>query len=209
MSAAIKKESRYTYKDYCTWPDNERWELIDGVPYAMFSDDDVKWEDKNRDPYAMSPALSLGHQAVTMEISRQLANFLHNKPCRVFASPCDVRMNAFDLDDTVVQPDILVVCDKSKLEDGKSIKGAPDLAVEVLSPSSINHDSVLKLRLYQKNRVREYWVVDPMMKIITVHVLHEEGHYMSRAYNEYENAIPITILEGCEIDLNLLWTVLL
>ncbi len=97
----LRRDQHYTYADYCTWPEDERWELVDGVPYAMASPSDA-------------------HQVISVEISRQLANFLVGKPCQVFHAPFDVRLNAETGDDTVVQPDIFVVCDKSK-RDGKSI----------------------------------------------------------------------------------------
>ena len=109
----IKKETRFTYADYCTWPDDEHWELIDGKAYAM-----------------SSPTVS--HQAISMALSRLLSTFLLGKECKVFAAPFDVRLCADGADDTVVQPDVLVVCDESKLSDGKGVRGAPDLVVEIV-----------------------------------------------------------------------------
>ena len=137
-----QEEQRYTYADYVTWPGDERWELIDGVPYAM------------------SPAPTIGHQRIAGEIHRQLANFLKGKPCEAFIAPVDVRLNADNDDDIVVQPDVLVVCDKNKL-DGKCCNGAPDFVVEILSPSTADHDRVNKFQVYVAAGVREYWIVDP------------------------------------------------
>ena len=82
-----QQNERYTYADYCTWDDSERWELIEGIPYAM------------------SPAPTIGHQRISGRLYRQFANFLDGKPCEVFHAPLDVRLNAADEDDTVVQPD--------------------------------------------------------------------------------------------------------
>jgi len=90
----LRKDKRYTYTDYCTWDDSERWELIDGVPYTM------------------SPAPRPGHQSISGEIHRQLANFLKGKPCKLFIAPFDVRLDVDGEDDTVVQPDLVVICDR-------------------------------------------------------------------------------------------------
>ena len=177
---ALKKEKYYTYSDYLTWDDDTRYELINGVPYAM------------------SPAPLPGHQAVSGEIFRQLANFLQGKSCKVYAAPFDVRLNANGGDDTVVQPDILVVCDKSKL-DGKSCNGAPDLAVEILSPSSVKMDRITKFNKYLQAGVREYWIVDPEAKVLSVYIL-KDGQYVAGAYEE-SDVVPVHVLEGCQIDL--------
>ena len=183
MSAARKLEPqekrRYTYADYCTWEDDERWELIDGVPYAM-------------------AAPSIRHQGVLGDIYLQIAQFLRRKTCKVFISPVDVRLNANTRDDTVVQPDLLVVCDKSKIDE-KGIIGAPDMVLEVSSPSTVSHDIITKFMLYLKANVREYWIVDPISGTIIVNIL-EDGKYIARAYEKTEK-VPVSILEGCTVDL--------
>ena len=180
MEAAVKKETRFTYADYCAWPDDERWELIDGAAYAM-----------------SSPTAS--HQAILVGLIGQLYVFLRGKKCKVFAAPFDVRLNADGADDTVVQPDILVVCDETKLSDGKCVRGAPDLVIEILSPSTAMHDKVTKFNLYHRMGVREYWIVDPDYKMLHTHVLGESG-YITRAYDE-TGVAPVNILEGCVINL--------
>ena len=157
MEAALKLDKGYTYADYCSWEDGERWELIGGEAYAM------------------APSPSEGHQGISGRIFGQLYMYLRGKPCKVYAAPFDVRLNADGADDTVVQPDILVVCDKSKLEGGKGVTGAPDFIIEILSPSSLRHDLITKFKLYQRSGVREYWIVDPESKIIKTHVFHESG----------------------------------
>ena len=175
-----KEKECYTYADYCTWDDDKRWELIDGVAYAM------------------SPAPTTKHQESGGELYRQLANFLKDKPCKVFHAPFDVRLNADADDDTVVQPDLVVVCDKSKLDDS-GCNGAPDMVIEILSPSSAKRDKVLKFNTYQRVGVREYWVVDPDSKTVYAHVL-KNGEYITYAYSD-ANTAPVNVLEGCVISL--------
>jgi len=182
-----RRERRYTYADYCTWDDDKRWELIDGVAYEMHAG-----------PQAMSPAPFWRHQKISRELSHQLSVFLKGKPCELFYAPFDVRLDAAGDDDTVVQPDIVVVCDRSKLG-GTGCSGAPDLVIEVLSPSTARHDKWVKFNLYQRAGVREYWIADPDSKTVTVHTL-KEGEYITRAYGDTQSA-PVSVLPGCEIDL--------
>ena len=179
MEAAIEHDY-YTYADYCVWEGPERWELIDGEPYAM------------------SPATTWKHQAICGELYGQLRDFLKGKPCKVFVAPFDVRLNADTADDTVVQPDIVVIYDRAKIS-GSGCVGAPDMAIEILSPSTALRDKTVKLKLYQKYGVREYWIVDPDKKTMSAHVL-DNGRYTSTVYNEKDNA-PIHILDGCTINL--------
>ena len=179
---AIRLDDYFTYADYCKWPDDERWELIDGKAYSM------------------APAPSLGHQSISIELVGQLRNFLKGKPCKVFHAPADVRLNADGADDTVVQPDILVVCDDSKL-DGKSVIGAPDFIIEILSPSTAKKDLVTKERLYKQYGVKEYWTIDPDHKTVTVRILHGNLGYLIHTYDEQETAVPVKALDGCTINL--------
>jgi len=179
---ALKKESRYyTYADYCTWDDDARYELINGESYLM------------------SPAPTTAHQEISVELLKQLSNFLTGKPCKVFHAPVDVRLDADKADDTVVQPDILVVCDLSKL-DGKSVRGAPDFIIEILSPSSYRRDLFIKLNKYMQAGVREYWVVNPEIRAVSAHIL-KDGVYMISAYGDENEAVPVHVLEGCVINL--------
>ena len=178
---ALRKKEGYTYSDYCNWPDDERWELIDGYAYAL-------------------AAPTITHQRVSGEIFRQLSNFLRGKRCQVFDAPCDVRLNAQGFDDDVVQPDILVVCDEKKLADGKSVVGAPDLVIEVLSPTTASYDRIQKYKLYQRVGVREYWIVDPDEKLLMVNIL-RAGRYSSFLFFEDDEAVPVEVLDGCSINL--------
>ena len=177
----LNEKQLYTYEDYCTWGDSERWELIEGRPYAM------------------APAPSYPHQSISGKIFYQLAKFLHGKTCEVISAPFDVRLKTKGKKDTVVQPDLLVICDKL-LIDEKGCNGAPDMIVEILSPSSVTHDMLIKYGLYLKAGVREYWIVDPGAKTIITHVL-KDGAYERKIY-DYPDTAQTTILEGCNVELS-------
>lgn len=151
-------------------------------------------------------APSSTHQAISMEISRQLANYLEGKRCRVYPAPFDVRLFEKDGDtpkdvDTVVEPDISVVCDKSKI-DMRGCKGAPDLIVEILSPSSLRKDRLVKLRLYQRAGVREYWIVDPENKTVQVFLSDSVGTLSPHEDYGREDVAKVNVLDGCFIELN-------
>ena len=177
---AMREEKRYTYSDYCAWDDDERWELIDGIPYAM------------------SPAPSRRHQRILLELAGQIREYLKDKTCELYIAPFDVRLSADGYDDTVVQPDIIVVCDESKLDE-KGCVGAPDLIIEVLSPSTSARDRVTKLNKYLQAGVREYWIVDPESKSVSTHILKDE-EYVIRAYLGAD-AAAVHILDNCEVNL--------
>ena len=179
MGAVIPKE-RYTYADYEKWGDDARCELIDGAVLAMASPTER-------------------HQWVCGEIFVQLKNFLRGKTCRAYMSPFDVRLNFDEADDIVVQPDILVVCDKSKIENGKHCLGAPDFIIEVLSQSNSGYDTMVKLDKYLKAGVREYWVVDPENNKVAAHRLLDK-QYVTVIYGDHDDA-PVMVLEGCLINL--------
>jgi len=181
-NAAYAPDSRrYTYADYALLSDDKRYEVIDGVLYLM------------------APAPSVAHQDVGGELFVQLKGFLRGNPCKVFHAPFDVCLNAAGDDDvTVVQPDILVVCDRSKL-DGKRCNGAPDFVIEILSPSSAARDTMLKFHKYMYAGVREYWIVDPIEKIVQVCIL-KGGRYETEALVD-PDAIPVRVLQGCRIDM--------
>jgi Uma2 family endonuclease len=177
---ALGGKSYFTYKDYASWDDENRYELIDGALHMM------------------SPAPSGAHQEIVGELHLQLGNFLRGKPCKVFVSPFDVRLNADEGDDTVVQPDIIVVCDKSKIIES-GCKGVPDMVIEVLSPSTASHDSIVKFNKYMKAGVLEYWMVDPESKNTSVHIL-KDGSYIGRVYSDTDT-IPVHTLTDCKIDM--------
>jgi len=174
-----EEKQHYTYADYYGWDDGERWELIEGVSYLM------------------SPAPFQKHQEVLGKLYLQFADFLKGKPCKVFIAPFDVRLNPETGDDTVVRPDLLIICDRSKL-DGKCCVGAPDMTIEILSPSSERHDRFVKFHAYQNAGVREYWIVDPNTRTIQVCIL-ENGKYVVTMYGD-NDAVPVHVLDGCVID---------
>jgi len=178
-----RTKERYTYEDYYSWgEDAPRCELIDGVVYDM-------------------SAPTLTHQRISGEIFFQLKGYLRGKTCEAFIAPSDVRLNYDDADDTVVQPDIYVVCDKSKLEDGKSCKGAPDFVIEILSPSNSRHDTCLKLNKYLQAEVKEYWIVDPENKLIIAHRLLDK-QYVTTTYTVADREVPVMILEDFAIPIS-------
>ena len=180
MEAAIRKyEKHYTYADYLEWETEERYELIDGVPYMM------------------SPAPNPTHQRILTELSAVFSNYLAGKQCVALIAPLDVRLNADDEDDTVVQPDMLVVCDRSKI-DKHGVKGAPDLVVEILSSSTRAYDSYMKLNKYLKAGVRECWIVDPDENIVRVYQKNDDGKTVMEEYAE-QDAVTVGIFPDLRI----------
>ena len=183
MGLALRTGKHYTYADYLQWPDDTRYELIDGEAFLM------------------SPAPLVEHQEVAGELFRQLANQLDGQPCRPYIAPVDVRLPRKDeadaAIDTVVQPDVLVVCDPHKI-DRRGVRGAPDWLLEVLSPSTAAHDQIAKRRTYERAGVREYWLVHPGDRTLTVYVL-ENGQYGRPEIYELKDATPIGVLPGVSI----------
>ena len=186
VQAAIKRDARYTYADYLTWSCDERWELIDGVAYNM------------------TPAPSRRHQDVSIELAAQFKVFLRGKQCRVYDAPFDVRLpdpNETDqTTSTVVQPDLVVVCDSAKLED-RGCKGAPDLVIEIISPDSVARDLKEKFRLYERAGVVEYWVVYPVEKMVMVFRRGSDGRYGQPETFTADERVPVGVLPELEIDL--------
>lgn len=159
---------------------NRAAELIDGVVYMMESP-------------------SQTHQEISGAIHWQLYNFLRGKPCKVFHAPFDVCLDVETTANTVCQPDLLVVCDAGKL-DGKCCKGAPDMVIEITSPSTASYDRLTKFNKYLRAGVREYWIIDPDMKMVSVHVL-SNGQYILHPYGK-DSSVPVHILKGCVIELS-------
>lgn len=181
-----KEKTRYTLADALEWDERERMEVIGGEPVL--------------------PATPVRiHQEVSGEIYRQLANYLEGKKCRVYAAPFSVRPFERGGDrpedvDTLVEPDITVVCDPDKLDE-IGCKGAPDLVMEILSPSTQRHDRVVKFNLYWRAGVREYWIVDSAGKIAQSFVL-EDGYYIAKELGTAGDKMKVNVLEDCWIDLS-------
>jgi len=183
MGALPKEEAFHTYADYKEWElaEGERYELIFGEAFAM-------------------SAPNLRHQAIQMALSTQFYNFLQGKPCKVYAAPVDVRLfyEEDESDDTVVQPDIIVVCDEKK-RGYEGCRGAPDLIIEILSPSNTAIEMQRKRRLYRKAGVREYWVVDPENNELEVY-LFQNNRILTDTYGN-EDIVSVTTLPGLNISL--------
>jgi len=163
---SLALDKYYTYADYKEWElaEGERYEIIHGEVYAM-------------------SAPNTYHQSILMELSRQISNYLAGKPCKIYPAPFDVRLfyAENESDDTVVQPDITIICDKNKIgtEGGR---GAPDFIAEILSPSNTAIEMQRKFELYREAGVREYWVLDPEHK--TLHVYNfKDGAIFPHTYH--------------------------
>jgi len=183
LSLAFNKNTIYTYEDYISWNDDERWELIQGIPYCM------------------SPAPSRMHQDISRNLLVKFANYLDGKQCMVYDAPFDVRI-PFDGEKdentkNVVQPDIAVICDMNKLDD-KGCIGAPDLIIEIISPATAKRDLNEKYFLYERALVKEYWVVYPYEKIIFVYTL-IDGKYNEGIEYDVNKSIDVGIFEQLSI----------
>ncbi|OGW59892.1 MAG: hypothetical protein A2V83_06405 [Nitrospirae bacterium RBG_16_64_22] len=171
-----KGQGKFTWQDYLAWPDDERWEVIDGRAYDM------------------TPSPTTRHQRIVGNFFRILANRLSGGACAVFVAPLDVY---FD-DSNFVQPDVMVVCDKVKIRD--RIHGAPDLIVEVLSPATSLKDKREKKSLYERFGVSEYVIVYPEEMFVERYFL-ADGRYGEADVLGVEDALPMRFLEGVEVSL--------
>ncbi|MBN4053033.1 Uma2 family endonuclease [Gammaproteobacteria bacterium AH-315-K14] len=177
MTTARKSSEKYTYSDYLTWPDDERWEILNGEAYDM------------------SPAPSIKHQNVGGMFFCIIGNKLAGNLGRTFVAPIDVVLSEFD----VVQPDILVVCDEKKITEA-NIQGAPDLVVEVLSPATALKDKREKKALYEKSAVREYIIIDPIELYVERFVLKGKRYGESEIFGPQE-VLSLNSLKGIDIAL--------
>ena len=181
----LPQENRCTLADVLAWEGQERMELISGSPVMMAPPSRV-------------------HQKISIALARQLSNYLDGKRCEVYAAPFAVRLFEENRDrpmdaDTMVAPDITVVCDPAKLDD-IGCRGAPDLVMESLSPSTQRHDRLTKFNLYQQAGVREYWIVDPVSRSVQVFLL-EDGRYSAKDFGTAWETVRVNVLEDCVIDL--------
>nr|WP_018132011.1 Uma2 family endonuclease [Effusibacillus pohliae] len=186
---AIKREEvpkrPANYAEYLLTPEGERWEIIEGIPYNM------------------TPAPSTEHQRIIGNLHGEFYSYLKGKPCSAFVAPFDVRLladgKADDQVKNVVQPDISIICDPNKIDE-KGCLGAPDLIVEVLSPSTAKKDRSEKLRLYRLAGVREYWIVDPLNKTVEVYDWTQHRFAEAQVYGA-EDRIQVAIFDDLVIDL--------
>ena len=181
-----KRDTNYhTYADYLAWSATYGDEVIDGTAYV-------------REP----PSPSYSHQGMVLELGHQLVVALQGKPWRAFVAPLDVRLpkstEEDDQIDTVVQPDVFIVCDLRKI-DARGVRGAPDWIAEVLSPGTARHDKHVKVPVYERAGVRELWLIDTLDRTLTLYRL-EAGHYGPPTFLGLKGQTPLTAVPGVTID---------
>ncbi len=166
-----------TLEQYEALPENTRAEVFDGIIYDMSSPSQI-------------------HQTLSMELSNTIYNYMKSKKgsCQVFSAPFDVKLSDKPL--TIVQPDIMVICDRDKL-DGKRCNGAPDYIIEIVSPGNPADDYIRKLYYYKNAGVREYWIVDPRRKTVTVNYF--EGSILNIQYS-FDSTIKVNIYDDLYIN---------
>lgn len=184
MVLARRDGAHHTYGDYIGWTEDRRYELIEGEAFLI------------------APAPDLTHQEIAGGVFVQLHVALGDGPCRAFIAPLDVRLpkeDESDADiDTVVQPDVLVVCDPTRL-DRRGVRGAPDLVVEVLSPSTASHDHIRKRRIYERAGVREYWLIHAADRMLTIYRL-VGREYGKPVVQELRGTTDLAALPGIRIE---------
>ena len=172
---AVQEEKIYTIEDIYALPEGERAELIDGKIYFMGSS-------------------NINHERICKKLIRTIDDYIesNNGSCESFIAPCAVFLNNDDT--TYIEPDVFVVCDPNRI-DNKGCHGAPDWIIEVVSPSSTQTDYVIKLKKYRDAGVREYWIVDPEIKWVTVHRFEDVkiDHY------KFGEEAPVGIFRGFSI----------
>jgi len=187
MALPMRKQAEhFTYANVITWPEGERWELIDGCAYDM------------------TPAPSTRHQLILLALILQFGNFLKKSPCLLLTAPYDVRLPKAQEDgltaSTVVQPDLMVVCEREKLDE-RGCVGAPTLVVEITSPSTAAKDLREKRMVYQRAGVPEYWIISPADQTLLVFTLDDTGHYGAPTVFTADEQAPVGVLPGLQIDL--------
>ncbi len=175
----------YTYDEYYTWQFADRVELIDGKVYHLF------------------PGPNTKHQEVSANLTYNWYGFFRNKKCKVFAAPFDVRFPKKDgsKTNTVVQPDLCIICDLSKIEN-RGVNGAPDLIIEILSPNNPNRDKKVKYNLYEREGVKEYWLVHPTEEWLLIYCLNDDGKYVgSKTFTPEDKTVCSVLFPDFKLDL--------
>jgi len=170
-----------------TWPENERWELIDGIAYNM------------------TPAPSTRHQVIVTALMTQFGPFLEQHPCRLFSAPFDVRLPRPGEDgmsaSTIVQPDLVVVCDREKLDE-RGCTGSPTLVIEVTSPYTAAKDLREKRLAYEQAGVPEYWLISPSDQTLLIFTLDAKGRYGAPTVYTHDEQASVGVLPGLLIELS-------
>jgi Uma2 family endonuclease len=166
-----------TLEQYEALPEEKRAEVFDGIVYDMSSPSQI-------------------HQSISIQLATIINNYIirRKSPCSIFSAPFDVKLSDNPL--TIVQPDIMVICDKNKL-DGKRCNGAPDFIIEIVSPGNPADDYIRKLYYYKNYGVREYWITDPRRKTVTVNYF--EGNIVSVQY-PFDSIIKVSICDDLFIN---------
>ena len=184
-SSAVKKSRRFTYADYRTWPNNERWELFEGTAYAM------------------SPAPGRKHQVLLGELFVQLQAWFKGRKCKPHLAPVDVfwtedKRKPLENENTITQPDLFVVCDPSALLP-EGVRGAPDFIIEILSPATAYRDATEKKLLHEKFAVREYWIVNPETLEVLIYTRDEGDSYGLPTTADLREGINVSIFPGLRL----------
>jgi len=186
----LDKNALYTYADYGSWGFEQMVELIKGKLFIL------------------SPAPASRHQSILSGLAAQILPHFIKTPCKSFLAPFDVRLIKEKKEDkdivTVVQPDICVICDASKIDE-RGCLGSPDWIIEILSPATAKKDYNEKFNLYEENGVREYWVVNPDANVVDQYVLDESGKYYQKELYKRTQIIQPHIFPELDIDLNIVF----
>ena len=189
MSVAIKQDQKYTFADYESWPEDERREIIAGIPYAI-------------------AAPSRLHQKTVLKLGNQIDQYFDNKPCEIYSAPFNVRLpienEANEFIETTVEPDLSIICDPDKLDD-KGCRGAPDWIIEVRAPATALHDMNIKRDLYQQHGVKAYWIVHPSERWVMIYTLDDAGNYAKPLVVGMDEATPVNLFVDLAVD----WSFLL
>lgn len=189
---SLPKENRlFTYTDYLSWSEDERVEIINGIPY-------------------LQAAPSRIHQEILSELHRQIANFLVDKECKVYPARFHVVLDLGEniLNDgeqlNVLEPDLTIVCDFSKLDDW-GCKGSPDMVIEITSPSTARKDKVEKFNKYEQAGIKEYWIVEPAEKVVSVFTLQKNQRFGRPDMYTEDDQVKVSICDGLILDLQLVF----
>ena len=168
-TTSANKKTYYRWEDYQSWDDDQRWELINGEAFAM------------------SPSPTTQHQRLSLALLLQLGSYFAKHACELFQAPMDVKFSDHD----IVQPDIFVVCNADQVKKNH-IEGPPTLVIEILSPSSLQHDRLRKTELYSRSGVKEYWLVTPYPSLVEILLLDGDYYRIYRVHKRSDRLISPT-----------------